>query len=66
MTIKLLIKQHFDFLSLTRGCLGSSESTHVKISHCWKSHVTAQICLYGSKCKLLYNLMAEVVHNFVQ
>ena len=43
MTIKLLIKQHFDFLSLTRGCIGSSESTHVKISHCWKSHVTAQI-----------------------
>ena len=25
------------------GCTGSSESTLVKMSHCWKSHVTAQM-----------------------
>ena len=42
MTIKLLIKQHFDFLSLKGGWTGSSESIHVKILHCWKSHVAAQ------------------------
>ena len=25
--------------------MGLSESTHVKITHCWKSHVAAQLCL---------------------
>ena len=29
-----------EFLSLIGGCTGSSESTLVKIPHCWKSHVT--------------------------
>ena len=28
---------------LKRGCTGSSESTFVKMPHCWKSHVTAHI-----------------------
>ena len=42
MTNKLLPKHHFEFLSLKGGCTGSSESTLVKMSHCWKSHVTAQ------------------------
>ena len=27
------------------GCRGSSESTHVKMPHFWKSHVTAQILI---------------------
>ena len=39
MTVKLLIEQHVEFLSLAVGCVGSSESTHVKMSHCWKSHL---------------------------
>ena len=34
MTVKLL----WSF-----GCTGSSESTHVKMPHCWKSHVTAHM-----------------------
>ena len=42
-SVKLLTKQHLEFLSLTGGCTGSSESTLVKMPHCWKSHVTAQI-----------------------
>ena len=29
--------------SLRAGCIGSSEATLVKIPHCWKSHVTAQM-----------------------
>ena len=41
MTVKLLTEHHLEFLSLKVGCIGSSESTHVKISHCWKSHVAA-------------------------
>ena len=43
MAIKLLTEQHLEFLSLTGGCTGSSESTLVKIPHCWKSHAAAQI-----------------------
>ena len=42
MTVKLLTEQHLEFLSL-KGFTGSSESTLVKMSHCWKSHVSAQI-----------------------
>ena len=43
MIVKLLTEHHLDFLSLTGGCEGSSESTLVKTPHCWKSHVMAQI-----------------------
>ena len=42
MTVKLLTEQHLGFLSLKGGCTGSSEFTHVKMPHCWKSHVRAQ------------------------
>ena len=45
MSVKLLIEFNLVFLSLTGGCTGSSESTLVKIAHCWKSHVTVQIFL---------------------
>ena len=45
MTVKLLTEQNLEFLSLTGGYTGSSESTLVKMPHCWKSHVTAHICL---------------------
>ena len=41
ITVTLLTKQVFEFLSLSRGCTGSSESTLVKMPNCWKSHVTA-------------------------
>ena len=41
MTDKLLAEDHLEFLRLKGGCTGSSESTHVKMSHCWKSHVAA-------------------------
>ena len=42
MTLKLLTEHHLEFLSLKGGCTGSSESTHAKMPHCWKSHFTAQ------------------------
>ena len=38
MIVKLLTEHLLKFLSLTGGCRGSSESTHVKMPHCWKSH----------------------------
>ena len=43
MIVKLLTEHHLAFLSLKGGCRGSSESTLVKMSNCWKSHSAAQI-----------------------
>ena len=43
MSVKLLTEHHLEFLSFKEGCTGSSESTLVKMPHCWKSHDTAQI-----------------------
>ena len=43
MTVKLLTEHHLVFLSLEAGCTGTSESAHVKMPHCWKSHATALI-----------------------
>ena len=37
MNVKLLTEHHLEFLSLKGGCTGSSESTLVKMPHCWKS-----------------------------
>ena len=45
MIVKLLTEHHLEFLSLKGDCRGSSESTHVKMPHCWKSHATAQMLL---------------------
>ena len=45
ISVKLLIELNLVFLSITGGCTGSSESTLVKMAHCWKSHVTVQIIL---------------------
>ena len=52
MSVKLLTKQHLEFLGLKGGCTGSSESTFVKMPHCWKSHVTAQL-IKGNVCHCL-------------
>ena len=41
MTLTLLTEHQLEFLNLKGGCTGSSESTHVKISHCWKSQAAA-------------------------
>ena len=50
MTVKLLNEHNLEFLHLKRGCTGSSESTLVKMPHCWKSHVAAQLSSkYGSR-----------------
>ena len=43
MIVKLLTEHNLEFLSLIKGCRGSPESTHVKMPHCWKSHVLAHL-----------------------
>ena len=49
MIVKLLTDHHLEFLSLTGGCTGSSESTHVEMPHCWKSHALAQLLLLNCR-----------------
>ena len=48
MNAKLLTKHHLEFLSLKGGCTGSSESTHVKMPHCWKSKALAHMFEKGA------------------
>ena len=36
ITVKLLTEHHLEFLNFKGGCLGLSESTLVKMPHCWK------------------------------
>ena len=43
MSVKLLTEYHLEFLRLKGGCIGPSESTLVKMPHCWKSHVAAHL-----------------------
>ena len=53
MTVKLQTKHHSEILSLTGGCTGSSESTLVKMPHCWKSHDTAHLVAIAAETSLL-------------
>ena len=39
MTVKILTENHLEFISLKGGYTGSSESTLVKMPHCWNSQV---------------------------
>ena len=55
MTVKLLTAKHLEFISLKGGFTGSSESTLVKMPHCWKSHVVAH---FRKECVLI-----EVFHS---
>ena len=41
MSVKLPTEHDLAFLSLKGGCRGSSESTLIKMSNCWKSHTAA-------------------------
>ena len=43
MSVPLLTEHYLSFLSLKEGCPGLSESTLVKMPHCWKSHVAAHM-----------------------
>ena len=59
MSVKLLTEHHLEFLNLKLGYTDSSKSTLVKIPHCWKSHVTAQIFRPQdppSSCVCMFNL----------
>ena len=53
MIVKLLTEYHLEFLSLKEGCRGLSESTHVKMSNCLKSHAAAPLFSVTGCCKML-------------
>ena len=55
MLVKLLTEHHLELLSLKGGCKGSSESTHVKMPHCWKSHALARLYLSIVHACWMYN-----------
>ena len=63
MIVKLMTDHHLEFLSLKGGYTCSSESAHVKMPHCWKSHAMAQMYLvliaYAQKL-LPLNALADV------
>ena len=46
MSVKLLTEHHLEVLRLKGGCAGLSESTLVKMPHCWKSSVMAHFPLF--------------------
>ena len=47
MSVKLLTEHRLEFVSLKGDCTGSSESTLVKMPHCWKSQVAANLWYIG-------------------
>ena len=59
MIVKLLTEHHLEFLSLKGGCRGSSESTHVKKSHCWKSHSLAHFIITSAINQLVCPTKSE-------
>ena len=63
MTVELLTEHNLDFLSLKGDCTGSSESTLVKVSHCWKSHAVAQIEAVHSPSKIYLKLFLYCTEN---
>ena len=63
MVVKLLTEHHLEFLSLKGGCTGSSESTHVKMPHCWKSHALAHITY--AHCNFHTKYIDQIVQFYV-
>ena len=59
MIVKLLTEHRLGFLSLKGGCTGSSESTLVKKSNCWKSHAAAHFI--GEKALLSISPVGSVI-----
>ena len=61
MIVKLLTEHRLGFLSLKGGCRGSSESTLVKMSNCWKSHTAAHIIMH----EMIYMISDPVMYLYI-
>ena len=62
MIAKLLTEHSLEFLSLEGGCRGSSESTHVKMPHCSKSHALALIINFTTYCMSSTSEVSAFLH----
>ena len=66
MSVKLLIENHLRFLRIKRVCTCSSESTHVKMPHCWKSHAMAHFKIFlFSALQLSWTVWAILVEGII-
>ena len=63
MIVKLLTEHHLEFLSIKGGCTGSSESTLVKMPHCWKYHAAALIVSRLGPCQMPFRNHILAVHK---
>ena len=63
MIVKLLTEHHLEFLSLKGSYRGSSESTLVKMSKCWKSHAAAHFKSYQNVMNDIFPYSGIVVHE---
>ena len=61
MIVKLLTERHLEFLSLKGGCTGSSESTLIKMSNCWKSHALAHLLARSFSVPLFHKIHCGAV-----
>ena len=62
MSVKLLTEHHLEFLSLKGACRGSSESTLVEMSHCWKSHDNHNLAQYNDTEALCLDFDVSLAH----
>ena len=63
MSVKLLSEHHLEFLSLKGGYTGSSESTLVKMPHCWKSPVAAHMFIVIKFVHELFTISVYVIKS---
>ena len=66
MTVEILTQLHLEFLSLKGDCIGSSESTLIKMPHCWKLRVTAQISnaiLKKMSCLEYADILRDILYS---
>ena len=66
MIVKLLTEHHLEFLSLKGGCRGSSDSTLVKMSNCWKSRAAAQMPLIMTSDFILTQLKVPCTYTMCE
>ena len=62
MSVKLLTEHYLEFLSIKGCCSGSSESTLVKMPHCWKSHSAAHFFFFSIVYFFLKDLFLLIRH----
>ena len=62
MIVKLLTEHHLEFLSLTEGCRGSSESTLVKLLEisCRGSFIIVHLRLLSASAKCLQEIFTDI------